>query len=263
MMSYVSRYEQSRSCNDTIVTTGVHVLFITDLLSLTPFVGDALHVGPESDQMGESLMKQAQPIRRLGFPLLLISTLIAGVALTAGPVGAAEEKASPDTVAAGLEKIQGIAAGSAKAVGTDNAKAEELQFGIEPVWQGIEDTVRANDSGAYVALEDSFTLLKIAAKAADPSKASKASEDLSAAAKSYLAAHPGDAAAGSSRTAAAAPSTASAAPAEGSTADAGVGSGTLARTGPGSGTLSGLAGMALGLGGLAVIGGARRRTGRG
>jgi hypothetical protein len=212
--------------------------------------------------MGESLVDQGQSIRRLGFPLLVASALVACVTFMSGPAGAAEEKVSPDTVAAGLQKIEDIAAGSAEAVAKDNAKAEELHADIEPVWETIEGTVRANDSSAYVALEDSFTLLKIAARAADTSKASKASEDLASAVKTYLAAHPGDAAAGSSRTAAAAPSTASAAPAEGSTADAAAGSGTLARTGPSSAGLSGLAGMALGLGGLAVIGGARRRSHR-
>ena len=210
--------------------------------------------------MGESHVNEGQPMRRRGFPLLLISTLIACVAFTPSLVAAVEEEVSPNAVAAGLQKIQDIAAGSAEAVGKDNAKAEQLQADIEPVWQEIEDTVQANDSSAYAAFEDSFTLLKIAAKGADPSKASTAADDLSSAAKSYLAKHPGDAAAGSSRTAAAAPSTASAAPAEGSTPAADVGAGTLARTGPGSGNLRGLAGIALALGGLAVIGGARRRT---
>ena len=244
-----------------MTTTSVHVAFTGDLPSLTLSVGNALHSDLETDAMGESYVNQGQPIRRFGFPLLLTSAVIACVTLIPGPAGAAEEKASADTVAAGLQKIEGIAASSAAAVGKDEAKAEKLHADIEPVWEKIESTVRANDSDAYVALEGSFTLLKIAAKGADTSKASKASEELSSAVKTYLASHPGDAAAGSSRTAAAAPSTTSAAPAGGSTADAGVGAGTLARTGPGSG-LSGLAGMALGLGGLAVIGGARRRTTR-
>ena len=241
-----------------MTTTTVHVAFTGDLPSLTVFVGDALHSDSKPDAMGESYVNEGQPIRRLGFPLLL-SAMIACVTMITGPAGAAEEKASADTVAAGLQKIEGIATSSAEAVGKNNAKAEELHAGIEPVWEKIESTVRSNDSEAYVALENSFTVLKIAAKGADSSKATKASEELSSAVKSYLAAHPGDAASGGSRTAAAAPSAAAAAPAEGSTADAGAGSGTLARTGPAS-TLSGLAGMALGLGGLAVIGGARRRT---
>lgn len=205
-------------------------------------------------------MNQGQPICRLGLPRLLTSAVIACVALIPGPAGAAEEKASADAVATGLQKIEGIAASSAAAVGKDGGKAEKLHGDIEPVWEQIEGTVRSNDSSTYAALEDSFTLLRIAAKGADPARASKASEDLSSAVKSYLAAHPGEAAAGSSRTAAAAPA-ASAAPAGGSPADAG--SGTLARTGPASGALSGLAGMALGLGGLAVIGGARGRARQG
>ena len=243
-----------------MATTSVHVAFTGDLPSLTLSVGSALHCDSPTDTMGESHVNQGQPIRRLEFPLLLTSAVIACVALIPGPVGAAEEKASADAVATGLQTIEGIAASSAAAVGKDGGKAEQLHGDIEPVWEKIEGTVRANDSSTYVALEDSFTLLRIAAKGADPSKASKASEDLSSAVKSYLAAHPGEAAAGSSRTAAAAPAT-SAAPAEGAAAD--VGPGTLARTGPASGALSGLAGIALGLGGLGVIGGARRRTRRG
>ena len=244
-----------------MTTTSVHVAFTGDLPSLTLLVGNALHSDLESDAMGESFVNQGQPNRRLELPLLLAAAVVACVTLLPGPAGAAEEKASADTVAAGLHKIEGIAASSAEAAGKDGAKAEKLHADIEPVWEKIESTVRSNDSSAYAALEDSFTLLRIAAKGADASKASKASEELSSAVKSYLAAHPGDAAAGSSRTAAAGPSTAAAAPAEGSTAEAGVGSGTLARTGPAS-ALSGLAGMALGLGGLAVMGGARRRTSR-
>jgi hypothetical protein len=175
------------------------------------------------------------------------------VALGNAPAGAAEEKASPAAVAAGLEKIQGIAADSAKSVGKDNAKAEQLHSGIEPEWEKIEGTVRANDSAAYGALEDSFTLLKIAAKGADASKAAKAADSLSAAVAGYLGQHPAPEAspapseAGGSRTADAAEATSPAAP-----------TGTLARTGGGSGPLGAFAGMALGLGGLALIGGARR-----
>ena len=244
-----------------MTTTSVHGAFTGDLPSLTLSVGNALHSESPTDATGESHVNQGQPIRRLGFSLLLTSAVIACATLIPGPAGAAEEKASADTVATGLEKIEGIAASSAAAVGKDGGKAEELHGDIEPVWETIEGTVRANDSSTYVALEDSFTLLRIAAKGADPAKASKASEDLSSAVKNYLAAHPGEAAAGSSRTAAAAPTTSSAAPAQSSAADAG--SGTLARTGPASEVLGGLAGTALGLGGLAVMGGARRRARRG
>jgi hypothetical protein len=184
--------------------------------------------------------------------MLLAPTLVACVAFTPGVVAAAgsdstEGKASPDAVAAGLQKIQDMAAGSARAAGADAAKAEQLQGGIEPVWETIESTVKANDSTAYVALEDNFTLLKIAAKGSDSTKASTAAESVSAAAKDYLAKHPGNAGALSrSRSAAAAdPSAETASP------------DNLPRTGPGH--LGALGGLALCLGGLGVVGGARRR----
>lgn len=202
-------------------------------------------------------MCPSTPLRRLGFPLLLVPAVVACVTLTPGlAAGAAEEKASPSAVAAGLQKIQDIAANSAKAAAQDGAKAEQLQAGIEPVWEKIEDTVKANDTKAYVALEDNFTLLKIAAKAADASKASVASERLSAAVKDYLAAHPGgagsaDASASGSRSAAAA----EAAPA----AAAGPTPENLPRTGWGSHLLSVSAGAALALGGFGLIAGARKR----
>lgn len=201
-------------------------------------------------------MDRSHPIRRFGFPLLLIPTVIAGVALTPG-LAAAEEKASPAAVASSLQKIQDIAANSAKAVGQDGAKAEQLQTGIEPVWEKIEGAVKANEAETYVALEDNFTLLKIAAKAGDASKASTASDKLSAAVEAYLAKHPGgagaaEAGASDSRSAAAADAAAG-----------GTNPDNLPRTGPGSDLLRVSAGSALALGGLSLIGGARKRIRRG
>ena len=141
-------------------------------------------------------MDRPHPIRR--FSMLLVPTLVACVAfmprvVAAAGTDSAEGKASADAVASGLQRIQDIAASSAKAVGKDDAKAEQLQAGIEPVWDKIESTVKANDSAAYAALEDNFTLLKIAAKGADASKAAAATDSLSTAAKDYLAKHPGNA----------------------------------------------------------------------
>lgn len=207
-------------------------------------------------------MDRSQPLRRLGFPLLLIPTVIAGVALTPG-LAAAEEKASPAAVASGLQKIQDIAANSATAVGEDDAKAEQLQAGIETVWETIEGAVKANETETYVVLEDNFTLLKIAAKAGDASNASTASDKLTAAVKDYLAKHPGgagspEASASGSRSAAAAES----APASSGSASAAAGGTSpdnLPRTGPGSDLLQVSAGAALALGGLSLIGGARKR----
>jgi hypothetical protein len=188
---------------------------------------------------------------------LLVPALMAWVVWTPGAAGAATEKpgeeASADAVAAGLQTIEDIASESAKAAGNDGAKAEGLHAGIEPVWEKIEGTVKTNDSAAYVALEDNFTLLKIAAKAADPARASTASENLSEAVKSYLAKHPGEAASASS---ASSGSRSAAAESAGEPAPP---ASNLPRTGPVPGRLSALAGAALGLGGLALIGGARRR----
>ena len=202
-------------------------------------------------------MDRPNPIRRL-----LVPALMAWAVLTPTGAGAAteapEEKASADAVAAGLERIEDIASESAKAAGSAGAKAEDLHAGIEPVWEKIEGTVKANDSAAYVALEENFTLLKIAAKAADPAKASTASDNLSEAVKNYLAQHPGDA---SSATAAAASGSRSAAAEKQADAPTPLAS-KLPRTGSVSGGLSALAGAALGLGGLALIGGARKRTHR-
>ena len=199
-------------------------------------------------------MNRPHPIRRL-----LVRVLLAWAVLTPAAAGAATEKAegdaSADAVAAGLQRIEDIASNSADAVGKDDAKAEDLHAGIEPVWERIEGAVKANDSAAYVALEDNFTLLKIAAKTADPAKASTASGNLSEAVKNYLAQHPGDA---TSATAAATSGTRSAA-AESADTPAPAAS-KLPRTGSVSGRLSALAGAALGLGGLALIGGARKRA---
>lgn len=201
-------------------------------------------------------MDRPHSIRRL-----LVPALMAWAVLMPAAAGAAtekpEEEASADAVAAGLQTIEDIASNSAEAVGKDDAKAEDLHAGIEPVWEKVEGTVKANDPAAYVALEDNFTLLKIAAKAADPAKASTASDNLSEAVKNYLAQHPGDA---TSATAAASSGSRSAAAAAEQAGTPTPSASKLPRTGPVSGRLSALAGAALGLGGLALIGGARKRA---
>ena len=228
---------------------------------MTLFVGDVLHRHDECNE-GESHVNRSQPLRRFGFPLLFIPTVIACVALTPG-LAAAEEKADPAAVASGLQKIQDIAADSAKAVGKDGAKAEQLQAGIEPVWEKIEGAVKANETGTYVALEDNFTLLKIAAKGGDASKASTAADKLSAAVEDYLAKHPGgaDSASGSRSAAAAEPAPASSGSA--SAAAGGTRPDNLPRTGTRSDLLQVSAGAALALGGLSLIGGARKRVRQG
>lgn len=194
-------------------------------------------------------MNENSLFRRLASPLLVLPILIGSLAL-AVPAGAEEEKsASAGDVAAGLKQIQSIAESTAKAAEQNGPKAEQLTEGIEPVWEKIEGTLRSNDKDAYVKLEDNFTLLKIGAKAGDAARAATASENVAAAVTSYLGKYP--APAGADAPEASSSETRSAAAAEAPEKP-------LPRTGPVSASLLALAGMALGIGGLATIGGARR-----
>jgi len=206
-------------------------------------------------------LNEPRSVRRLGLPLLVLPMLLASLAFSPSPSGASPAvpegaSASAADVASGLHKIQDIAVGVAGAVvGRDEAKAEQLHGDIEPEWQKIEDTIRAHDKDAYAGLEDTFTQLKVAAKAADAAGASKASYNVAVAVKSYLSKHPSDAKPAAAET--------PGSPREASSADAAQGtSPALARTGSRSSLLTAFAGMALGLGGLALIGGARRRARR-
>lgn len=98
-----------------------------------------------------------------------------------------QRRTSDAAVAAGLRKIEAIAAGIAKAAGSDKSRAMQLADEIEPVWQTIEGTVKAKDENAYLAFEDAFALLEGAAKSGDAGKARKGADDVTAAVKAYLA----------------------------------------------------------------------------
>lgn len=212
-------------------------------------------------------------IRRRFF-LLLAPLVCASVALPAARTDAAESAKVPATeVAEGLSTIQ-VIAGDVVSAGANKAKAAMIAEGIEPIWSRIEDTIKANDGNSYESLEKGIEGLEEAAAAGDAAKAGGAAGVIASAVKVYVAKFPGDGKAGD-RTAAAAsttgPAESKAAAAESqatpppadaesrtaSDAPAAVG-GTLARTG-GTATLTALAGAALGLGGLSVIAGARRR----
>lgn len=229
--------------------------------------------------MGESGL-----VRRSAVVLWLAALLLAIVVVPGHRAHAATDggdAAPAGQVADGLNTVKDIAADAAAAAGQDKTKAARIADGIEAVWSKIEDTVRANDKGAYLTFEDNFDTLGAAAKAGDAKKATSASDAIAAAVKAYLAKFPaapapasaagtaaapkpGDrsaaaaAAAPASGSGAAAPSAASAAAsAPGAPATAGA---NLARTGPHAASgLTALAGAALGLGGLALIVGARRR----
>jgi hypothetical protein len=214
---------------------------------------------------------------------LLVASLVFGlIVLSPAGSGAAEAgNASPHDVAEGLRKIQSIAVDAAAYTGKDRAKAAELAGSIEGVWKNIEDTVRGSDKDAYIAFEDAFEALGAGAKAGDATKTGKAAHSVGTAVGGYLAKHPDVPSAAPRAASSAAPtgpaptgsaaSAAAPAPAPGSAASASAPAGTsaaagsptpagpLARTGPHTSALAALAGAAFGLGGLAVIAGARRR----
>jgi hypothetical protein len=94
-------------------------------------------------------------------------------------------------VTAGLKKIEASAKDVAERVATDNAKAKEAAEQIEPLWQKIEGTIKANDKDTYLAFEDNFALLETAAKEGDVTKAQRASAGVSKAITDYVRKYPG------------------------------------------------------------------------
>jgi hypothetical protein len=110
----------------------------------------------------------------------------------ASATAAPEDARAPDEqVATGLKQIQDISAEAAKAVGSDQAKAQQLSDEIEPVWSTIEGTVKANDIESYLTFEDSFAALKDAAGSGDTAKAQDATTAIAATVATYLAKYPG------------------------------------------------------------------------
>lgn len=218
--------------------------------------------------------------------LLLAPLVLGSIAIPAARSDAAGAAPSADEVAAGLKAIQRTASEVAQNTGKNNAIAVESSREIEPAWKKIEDVVRTNDKNSYVAIEKAVSDLAAAAKASDANRASDAAAAFTTAANSYTANHPAPgstaapAPAAESSTTTAAPSSITTPPAARAAAGApettkaeapapaktpapavaaAAGDATLARTGKASSALTALAGAAFGLGGLAFIGGARRR----
>jgi hypothetical protein len=100
-------------------------------------------------------------------------------------------RASAAEVTAGLGKINSIAGQVGLAASADAKAAKDLNDGIEPAWQAVEGTVRANDKDLYIRFEDDFAALTKAAAAGDGPKAQQASADVADAVKAYLAKFPG------------------------------------------------------------------------
>lgn len=220
---------------------------------------------------------------RRRFFLLLAPLLFGSMVIPATRSDAEEGKTvSPNTVAQGLKTIQSASEQIAKQAGQDKVAAEKTVGVISPVWSLIEGTIRANSQESYSALENALEELSAAAEADDPRRAGGAAGAFTSAVNFYVAKFPTDREAAATKPAAAADKPAAAAPkpaaaaekpaaaaGERTAAAAAAGaaatspeaapSGTLARTGPAT-ALTALAGLAFGLGGLAVIGGARRRA---
>ncbi|MEY2451643.1 MAG: hypothetical protein QOD92_1217 [Acidimicrobiaceae bacterium] len=113
-----------------------------------------------------------------------------GGALSTAP--APEElRASAADVVTGLKQIDSTAKQIASTAGTDKTKAKELVGEIEPVWETIEGTVKANDPDSYIAFEDAFALLETAADDGDATKAQQAAGSVSSTVTAYLAKYPG------------------------------------------------------------------------
>jgi 2-oxoglutarate dehydrogenase E2 component (dihydrolipoamide succinyltransferase) len=228
-------------------------------------------------------------VRCRRFLLWLAPVVLASIVLPGARSDAADANPDAATVAKGLAGVLHAAAEVAEYAGTDKAKAQKEWDEAHETWEGIENTIRANDKDAYIEFEDALDQLKAAATAGDAKKAEAASGALAKASEAYLAKFPGEskaapapapapeakqspkpdaAPAPESRSAAAAPApapapalAAAAAPAPATAAAAAEApDATLARTGSMSSALATLAGVAFALGGLAVIGGARRRT---
>ena len=102
-----------------------------------------------------------------------------------------DHRASAAEVSAGLATINSLAGQVGPAASADAKAAKDLDAGIEPAWQAVEGTVRANDKDLYIRFEDDFAALAKAAAAGDGAKGQQASADIADAVKAYLAKFPG------------------------------------------------------------------------
>jgi hypothetical protein len=212
-------------------------------------------------------------VQNRGRFFLLAALVLASIAVPAGRSDAAEGKVSATTVAEGLKTIQkGLE--EAVAAGDDTAKAHEAVEAVEPVWAMIEGTIEAADERSHASLGQGIEDVEAAIKSGDAKQAGGAVGNFASAASFYVEKFPGTAGAGASaaaparkadaapaadRSAAAAPKPDAAGAPAGAAPAVGAGDATLARTGSTSDALGALAGLALALGGLSIIGGAGRR----
>ena len=101
-----------------------------------------------------------------------------------------DHRATGVEVTAGLAKIGPIVGQVGLAASADTKSAKQLAEGIEPEWQKIEGTVRANDKDLYIRFEDDFAALKKAAADGDGPRAQQTAADVAEAIKAYLTKYP-------------------------------------------------------------------------
>jgi hypothetical protein len=101
-------------------------------------------------------------------------------------------RASDADVAAGLATLKTTATQAAAAVeaGSDNT-AQTLDAKIEPTWQPIEGTIKANEPDSYITFEDNFAVMSNAVKDMDADRAKEAADTINSTADAYLEKHPG------------------------------------------------------------------------
>ena len=100
-------------------------------------------------------------------------------------------KAPADEVAAGLAEIDQLGTDIAASVKAgDGDKVATLVDGIEPVWQKIEGTIKANDEDTYLAFEDAFAAIERAADDKDADAAATGASTISTLVEDYLKVYP-------------------------------------------------------------------------
>jgi hypothetical protein len=196
--------------------------------------------------------------------LVLAPLLLGSIAIPAGRSDAEEAKPTASQVADGLKSLQHHVDEVAEYAAGDKAKAQKHWDEAHETWESIEATIRDTHKDSYIAYEAALDDLSAAVEAGDGKAAAEEVAAMANTTKNYLGKFAAEAkvaappTAGESRTAAAATPAPAAAPAAAAAGDEAP-TGTLARTGNGASALTALAGAAFGLGGLAVIGGTRRR----
>ena len=148
--------------------------------------------------MGKGDGVNRRSVWRMAAVLLALTTAGTACGSGGGSSNAKESNEAPEAhhapaaqVTAGLGQIKDIASRVSAAAATDAKSARALDEGIEPAWNQIEGTVRANDQDLYLRFEDDFAALGKAASAGDGPKAQQTAADVAEAIKAYLAKYPG------------------------------------------------------------------------